>query len=245
MSAGAAPVLGRAPRLGAGHLSLDAIVAYVDDELARRPHARAQAASRRLPRVRAPRSSPRARPAPRCGRRGCPRLPSSLLSALRSIPHDTELPDAARRARDHRGRPARRLLRAPATRSAAHRAPIRHARRARLRAGAVVPASARRPHDRRAARIAAGRAPRWAHWPSALAAPGGRRARGPERALGGVVWSVPSPGSTPPSSGRPARRHGGAASAGYARPRPCRRAPGAARRAGDPLSSTRSPAGMS
>ena len=56
---------------GQTHLTSDAVVAFVDDELARRPHARA------TQHVGA----------------SCPSLPSSLLYALRAIPQDTELPE--------------------------------------------------------------------------------------------------------------------------------------------------------
>jgi anti-sigma factor RsiW len=79
------------PDWGQAHLSLDAIVAYVDDELA--PGARARAADHLMscPECAAEVVAQRqARAALRAA--GGPRLPSSLLSSLRAIPIDTELP---------------------------------------------------------------------------------------------------------------------------------------------------------
>jgi hypothetical protein len=79
------------PDWGQGHLSLDAIVAYVDDELA--PGARTRAESHlscccgcraEVVAQRQARSALRAADGPQ--------LPSSLLHSLRAIPVDTELP---------------------------------------------------------------------------------------------------------------------------------------------------------
>ena len=79
------------PDWGQAHLSLDAIVAYVDDELEAGPHARAEAHLECCGECRAEVVAQRqARTALRAA--DCPRLPSSLLNNLRSIPVDTELP---------------------------------------------------------------------------------------------------------------------------------------------------------
>jgi anti-sigma factor RsiW len=80
-----------APDWGQDHLSLDAIVAYVDDELAHGPHLRAtqhlaQCAECAAQVV----AQGQARAALRTAE--CPSLPSSLLSSLRSIPQDTDIP---------------------------------------------------------------------------------------------------------------------------------------------------------
>lgn len=83
-----------APDWGQGHLSLDAIVAYVDDELAHGPHLRAtqhlaqchECAAQVV-------TQGQARSALRMA--GGPSLPTSLLSSLRSIPQDAELPPSA------------------------------------------------------------------------------------------------------------------------------------------------------
>lgn len=80
-----------APDWGHAHLSSDAVVAFVDDELAHGPHARAVAHISACPDCAAEVVSQRqARTALR-GASG-PSLPTSLLSSLRSIPQDTELP---------------------------------------------------------------------------------------------------------------------------------------------------------
>lgn len=76
---------------GQTHLTSDAVVAFVDDELARRPHARATQHVAACPDCAAEVVAQRqARTALRGA--SCPSLPSSLLSALRAIPQDTELP---------------------------------------------------------------------------------------------------------------------------------------------------------
>ncbi|GAA3221515.1 hypothetical protein GCM10017691_06680 [Pseudonocardia petroleophila] len=78
---------------GQTHLTSDAVVAFVDDELARRPHARAVQHVAACPDCAAEVVAQRqARTALRGA--SCPSLPSSLLSALRAIPQDTDLPDA-------------------------------------------------------------------------------------------------------------------------------------------------------
>lgn len=77
---------------GQTHLTSDAVVAFVDDELAQRPHARATQHVAACPDCAAEVVAQRqARTALRGA--SCPSLPSSLLSALRAIPQDTELPE--------------------------------------------------------------------------------------------------------------------------------------------------------
>lgn len=82
-----------APDWGQDHLSPDAIVAFVDNELAERPCSRAaqhiDGCHECAARVRA---QAQARSAIRSAQ--CPTLPSSLLSSLRSIPLDADLPAA-------------------------------------------------------------------------------------------------------------------------------------------------------
>ncbi len=76
---------------GPDHLGPDAVVAFVDDELARRPHERAVAHVDSCPECAAEVvAQRRARSALRGA--DCPSLSSSLLSALRSIPQSAELP---------------------------------------------------------------------------------------------------------------------------------------------------------
>lgn len=79
------------PDWGQDHLSLDAIVAFVDDELTAGPHGRAQA---HLDRCRECRAEVVAQRQARTALRGAggPCLPSSLLRSLRSIPVEAELP---------------------------------------------------------------------------------------------------------------------------------------------------------
>lgn len=80
-----------APDWGPAHLSSDAVVAFVDGELAHGPHARAAAHLNSCADCAAEVVAQRqARTALRGA--SCPSLPSSLLSSLRSIPEDTELP---------------------------------------------------------------------------------------------------------------------------------------------------------
>jgi anti-sigma factor RsiW len=80
------------PDWGQDHLSSDAIVAYVDNELAAGPHARATRHLAECPECAAQvRAQGQARSALRHA--GCPSLPSSLLSSLRSIPQVAELPE--------------------------------------------------------------------------------------------------------------------------------------------------------
>lgn len=79
------------PDWGQAHLSLDAIVAYVDDELSPSAHARAQEHLARCDECTAEVVAQRqARSALRAA--GGPCLPSSLLRTLRAIPDDAELP---------------------------------------------------------------------------------------------------------------------------------------------------------
>jgi anti-sigma factor RsiW len=79
------------PDWGQAHLSSDAIVAYVDEELAPGPHLRATQHLAQCPECAAQVvAQGQARAALRTA--DCPSLPSSLLSSLRSIPQDTDLP---------------------------------------------------------------------------------------------------------------------------------------------------------
>ena len=79
------------PDWGQAHLSLDAIVAYVDDELAPGAHARAEEHLVRCDECAAEVVAQRhARSVLRAA--DGPRLPSSLLRSLRAIPDDAELP---------------------------------------------------------------------------------------------------------------------------------------------------------
>ena len=79
------------PDWGQAHLTLDAIVAYVDDELSAVAHTRAQAHLEGCGDCRAEVVAQRqARSALRAA--DCPSLPSSLLRNLRSIPVEAELP---------------------------------------------------------------------------------------------------------------------------------------------------------
>ncbi len=79
------------PDWGQDHLSLEAVVAYVDGELAPGPHARASQHLGQCPECAAQVSAQgQARKALRTA--GGPCLPSALLSSLRAIPQDTDLP---------------------------------------------------------------------------------------------------------------------------------------------------------
>lgn len=79
------------PDWGEAHLTLDAVVAYVDDELATGPHDRATRHLEHCPDcVAEVAEQRRARSALRGA--DAPTLPPSLMSTLRSIPQDTELP---------------------------------------------------------------------------------------------------------------------------------------------------------
>jgi anti-sigma factor RsiW len=79
------------PDWGQDHLSSDAIVAYVDDELAEGPHERA---TRHIARCAECEAQVRAQGQTRSALRTAsgPVLPSALLSTLRSIPESAELP---------------------------------------------------------------------------------------------------------------------------------------------------------
>ena len=80
-----------APDWGQDHLSLEAVAAYVDGELAAGPHARATQHLGQCPECAAQVSSQgQARKALRTA--GGPCLPSALLSSLRSIPQEADLP---------------------------------------------------------------------------------------------------------------------------------------------------------
>jgi hypothetical protein len=82
-----------APDWGEDHLTLDAIVAFVDDELGSGPRERA---TRHAARCRECAAQVVAQTQARVALRTAagPRLPSSLLSSLRSIPQHAELPSA-------------------------------------------------------------------------------------------------------------------------------------------------------
>ncbi|WP_232660457.1 zf-HC2 domain-containing protein [Pseudonocardia sp. TRM90224] len=79
------------PDWGQDHLSSDAIVAYVDNELAAGPHTRA---ARHVSTCRECLAQVVAQGQARSALRSAevPSLPSSLLNSLRSIPQETELP---------------------------------------------------------------------------------------------------------------------------------------------------------
>lgn len=79
------------PDWGQDHLSSDAVVAYVDNELAEGPNSRA---TRHLAECRECAAQVVAQGQARAALRSaaCPSLPSSLLSSLRSIPQDADLP---------------------------------------------------------------------------------------------------------------------------------------------------------
>ncbi|MGE3287725.1 MAG: anti-sigma factor [Pseudonocardia sp.] len=80
------------PDWGQTHLTSDAVVAFVDDELSAAAHGRAVSHLRSCPGCASDVAVQRqARSALRSARG--PELSSSLLHALRSIPRDTELPD--------------------------------------------------------------------------------------------------------------------------------------------------------
>ncbi len=91
MSSGRWHISVTTPDWGHDHLSSDAIVAFVDDELAPGPHLRATQHLAQCPECAAQVvAQGQARAALRTA--SCPSLPSSLLSSLRSIPQDTDLP---------------------------------------------------------------------------------------------------------------------------------------------------------
>ena len=91
MSAGGRLFSVQVPDWGQDHLTVEAVAAYVDGELAERPYDRATRHLAACPECAAQVvAQGQARSALRSAR--CPSLPSSLMSALRSIPHDTELP---------------------------------------------------------------------------------------------------------------------------------------------------------
>lgn len=79
------------PDWGETHLTLEAVVAFVDDELAAGPHDRAARHLERCPDCAVEVAEQRrARTALRAA--DAPTLPPSLMSALRAIPQGTELP---------------------------------------------------------------------------------------------------------------------------------------------------------
>lgn len=127
---------------GPDHLGPDAVVAFVDDELARRPHERAVAHVDSCPECAAEVvAQRRARSALRGA--DCPSLPSSLLSALRSIPQSTELPPAPAGLAVGSDGEVVSVLRtppapAPAPPEPAPAAHGRHRRRTRFGAGVAV-----------------------------------------------------------------------------------------------------------
>jgi anti-sigma factor RsiW len=116
-----------------GHLALDAIVAYVDEELSPGAHRRAL---EHLSRCSECAAEVIAQTQARVALRGsiAPRLPSSLLSSLRAIPTDTELPEPPAGLAVSSDGELVAMLRDPARPS--RRRPVD--RRVRLGAGAVV-----------------------------------------------------------------------------------------------------------
>ncbi len=80
-----------APDWGQDHLSPEAIVAFVDGELAAGPHARAAHHLDCCPEC-AYQVAAQGQARAELRTAGCPLLSSSLLSSLRSIPQDTDLP---------------------------------------------------------------------------------------------------------------------------------------------------------
>lgn len=116
-----------------GHLALDAIVAYVDEELSSGARRRAL---EHLSRCSECAAEVIAQTQARLALRGsiAPTLPSSLLSSLRSIPIDTELPEPPAGLAVSSDGELVAVLRDPA-RSTRRRPPDR---RVRLGAGAVV-----------------------------------------------------------------------------------------------------------
>ena len=157
-------------------------MAFVDDELAAGPHARATQHSAQCPEC-AAQVSRRARRAPGAARRRWP-VPA-LLAAVRAcaaIPQDAELPRSAGRARDDRRRPAGLAAAGP---------------RARRRRPRASPPTGPRP---RGPRCSAGcawapvsRSPAWrsARWPSAPRSPPPRPS--PSRASLAARCSAPRP----------------------------------------------------
>lgn len=119
-----------APDWGEAHLTLEAVVAYVDGELADGPHERATRHLDRCADCAAEVVEQRqARTALRAA--DCPSLPSSLMSSLCAIPQSTELPAApAGLSVDAHGELV--ALQRPAGR------PSRRSRRMRIGAGAAV-----------------------------------------------------------------------------------------------------------
>ncbi len=93
MSSGGRRFSVQVPDWGQDHLSTEAVAAYVDGELGERPYDRAtrhlaecgECAAQVV-------AQGQARAALRSAR--CPSLPSSLISSLRSIPQDADLPPA-------------------------------------------------------------------------------------------------------------------------------------------------------
>ena len=91
MSAGGRLFSVQVPDWGQDHLTVEAVAAYVDGELAERPYDRATRHLSTCPECAAQVvAQGQARSALRSAR--CPSLPSSLMSTLRSIPQHTELP---------------------------------------------------------------------------------------------------------------------------------------------------------
>jgi anti-sigma factor RsiW len=93
VSAGGRRFSVQVPDWGQDHLSAEAVAAYVDGELAERPYDRATRHLGACPECAAQVvAQGQASAALRSAR--CPRLPSSLMSTLRSIPQVAELPPA-------------------------------------------------------------------------------------------------------------------------------------------------------
>lgn len=140
------------PDWGHDHLSSEAVVAYLDDELDARPYGRAARHLAECPEcAEHVVAQDQARSALRSAH--SPRLPSSLMNSLRSIPHDVELPAApAGLAMSADGelvsvlRPERAT---PTTTSPGPATPARHS---------TPPAHGRRPAVQRRIRLGAGAA---------------------------------------------------------------------------------------
>ncbi len=121
-----------APDWGEAHLTPEAVVAYVDGELATGPHERA---TRHLGRCTDCAAEVVEQRQARTALRGadCPSLPSSLMTSLRAIPQSTDLPGApAGLSVDAHGELV--AWQEPG----AGRRPSRRSRRMRLGAGAAV-----------------------------------------------------------------------------------------------------------
>jgi Putative zinc-finger len=197
------------PDWGQAHLSLDATVAYVDDELSPGAHARAQAHLDGCGECRAEVGAQRQARAALRGAGG-PCLPSSLLRSLRSIPVETELPPMPPGlgvTADGRFVLLRDVPQAdPGAGPAAHEHHIHTSAYPGLPPAGLGtgPVAAPRRFSRRARIGAVSGLALGALAVGALAAPGGApEPVAPSGVLGGVVLEVP-PRLSPPSTDVPA-----------------------------------------